>query len=735
MRHPVVQNSLCMVGVCTWVMSLSSVMAGWDAAESPNTLVNTRGTTGTGGGWHAAESADITVNTHWLQRGVSAVSPVRIVDTRDSVLRVAIEAKSGYLQWFVGNPIRFRASVWGAGGDLTYAWDLDGDGTYNDGSAREVGWTFNAEGYTVMGVRVADDTDSATAALIVSVGKRPVADESEVRPAPDPILGRCFNADGSEPFVFHDSKKTNGFLLITHGVRSSARPPRSDWLVEMASAVKARLAAEGVGEPNICLYDWRETANPSRLDAICPSGPTPNVCHKVDLVRDISVIRPFGLVQGDLLAQWLSQCIDAGSIDPRAPVHLIGHSAGGFVVGQAGFRVGLRLTDDHVTFLDTPFPYELHVVAYPLLGRLERIVSSGWGLLRTDVVPGPNSPYVMLLRSRHNGRTLVELADAWHTEYDHGYAHEWFIKTAQSNIVEGFYYSPFLDNGFYGAFDHMPGGKYIAQSEEAPIHCRESTNSIEYAFDSFGDVVLSNGVYTANESANAGIYGTIQFPLHARTLRFEYQFASPGGGDFLSVHVGSNRTVFVGVDTAFSQTNWVEAAADVRHFAGTSSLLTFKLVSRGAANATVRIRDLRFVYALDSDGDGIGDDIETGTGVFLSEYDTGTDPMQADTDHDGASDGDEVLASTDPGDSTDVFKILWAEASTSSVVLQWSAKAGLTYRVEAAPQLTGSWIDAPSGIGLEEQSERTALSDGILQYLDATDISRTNGFYRIRLSP
>lgn len=46
---------------------------------------------------------------------------------------------------------------------------------------------------------------------------------------------------------------------------------------------------------------------------------------------------------------------------------------------------------------------------------------------------------------------------------------------------------------------------------------------------------------------------------------------------------------------------------------------------------------------LDSDNDRLPDCVETNTGIFLSPDNTGTDPMNPDTDGDGIEDGDEVL--------------------------------------------------------------------------------------------
>ena len=52
----------------------------------------------------------------------------------------------------------------------------------------------------------------------------------------------------------------------------------------------------------------------------------------------------------------------------------------------------------------------------------------------------------------------------------------------------------------------------------------------------------------------------------------------------------------------------------------------------------------------DSDGDGLLDGVETNTGTLVDEEDTGTDPNNADTDGDDYTDGGEIAGGTDPHD-------------------------------------------------------------------------------------
>ena len=54
--------------------------------------------------------------------------------------------------------------------------------------------------------------------------------------------------------------------------------------------------------------------------------------------------------------------------------------------------------------------------------------------------------------------------------------------------------------------------------------------------------------------------------------------------------------------------------------------------------------------ALDRDGDGLLNGVETASGVFIGNGDTGTRPDKADTDDDGFTDPDEIAQGTDPND-------------------------------------------------------------------------------------
>jgi hypothetical protein len=79
--------------------------------------------------------------------------------------------------------------------------------------------------------------------------------------------------------------------------------------------------------------------------------------------------------------------------------------------------------------------------------------------------------------------------------------------------------------------------------------------------------------------------------------------------------------------------------------------------------AFANIGQLKSVFSFDltkdSDGDGLVNWIETGTGIFVSPWNTGSSATTNDTDHDGILDGVEVTNRTDPCNSDTNKPTVW----------------------------------------------------------------------------
>ncbi|MCF7675458.1 MAG: hypothetical protein K9N23_02815 [Akkermansiaceae bacterium] len=120
----------------------------------------------------------------------------------------------------------------------------------------------------------------------------------------------------------------------------------------------------------------------------------------------------------------------------------------------------------------------------------------------------------------------------------------------------------------------------------------------------------------------------------------------------------------------------------------------------------------------DTDGDGVVDLSESNTGIFISPFDTGTNPANPDTDSDGLNDGAEVnqygsnplVADTDLDGFLDGYEVLTgkspldindhpalvAEARTA-IEFTFPAAVGKTYRIEASTDLV-TWQIVETGI-------------------------------------
>ncbi|MCH2061705.1 MAG: PKD domain-containing protein [Verrucomicrobiales bacterium] len=132
----------------------------------------------------------------------------------------------------------------------------------------------------------------------------------------------------------------------------------------------------------------------------------------------------------------------------------------------------------------------------------------------------------------------------------------------------------------------------------------------------------------------------------------------------------------------------------------------------------------------DADSDGLLNDVETNTGIFLSAQDTGTDPDNPDTDGDGWLDGDEVSLGTSPVDGSDApsFELSAAitvleEGGVDQFTLSFPASSNSTYSVEASADLK-VWVTLEADItGSGNMIERSYPAVGALRRL---------GFFRVR---
>ena len=143
-----------------------------------------------------------------------------------------------------------------------------------------------------------------------------------------------------------------------------------------------------------------------------------------------------------------------------------------------------------------------------------------------------------------------------------------------------------------------------------------------------------------------------------------------------------------------------------------------------SAYSYVTIPFVLYASDLDSDEDGLPDFQEDTTpdGTYNSSADY-SNRNSPDTDEDGATDGSEWIAGTNPQDGDSLFEIVDAEAVPEGAFFAWASVPGREYVVQQRTNLvTGIWSNIYN----------VTATDGITSYTN--DATLSQGYYRVRVS-
>ncbi|MBU0677307.1 MAG: VCBS repeat-containing protein [Verrucomicrobia bacterium] len=129
---------------------------------------------------------------------------------------------------------------------------------------------------------------------------------------------------------------------------------------------------------------------------------------------------------------------------------------------------------------------------------------------------------------------------------------------------------------------------------------------------------------------------------------------------------------------------------------------------------------------IDTDGDGLADEVETNTGTYNGPSDTGTDPDNPDSDGDGTKDGDEIRTGNDPTNPNERFApTSLTTGPQGSPVIQWHSVTSLQYNINNGQLSGGSpWSNVYQASG----------SGGAMSYTTQPGVVQS-GFYRLSADP
>ncbi|MFH0879005.1 MAG: beta-galactosidase [Lentisphaerota bacterium] len=287
-------------------------------------------------------------------------------------------------------------------------------------------------------------------------------------------------------------------------------------------------------------------------------------------------------------------------------------------------------------------------------------------------------------------------------------------------------------------------------------HASDGVNGHFFIFTSHTNVGGYSGIYELytfpSEPKWTGALSSVRFSLdfyetNGASCDLELQIKSasgqsvcsrpynhtPGGWDTVSASLDQ----FTGtVDTAHLTTLGFVVKMNTRSAEYACHLDNIRFSGTTSSSITPVTNGLYFSIndtppGADTDGDGILDVYETDTGIWNGPTDTGTDPLNPDSDGDLQRDGDEVIAGTNPNVQSDVFAADdMRSASSSGMSIAWYAH---TNRVYSVHYFDGSLLSGGPFNPLGNYTNITVPANGMTNVIDATINGATQRFYRVNV--
>jgi hypothetical protein len=311
-----------------------------------------------------------------------------------------------------------------------------------------------------------------TALLIFSRAPQDAVQRSLLRTADGQLLSKPGRFGWWNP---KPEEAARGFILIAHGLHDAPRLTREGkaadpqeesvfhnsssslhWMAALQGAMRTRLLNEQSGAPDICLVDWSLAARPTNVSGLLDSLTTDDTlgqfADQARFVTDVTAIRTQAQAIGDTVGYKLAGALQATPpiLHRDRPMHLIGHSAGGFLVVRAALvlqQLGLLPDHTRVTLLDTPLPdvddlkqLLVHPDGSPTGCQVDYYKSSSFAQGVPDESPAwPNYRCLTLTPPPPHSESMTAA---------HSYAHQWFIQSVTASSPAsaggGFQWSPLL---------------------------------------------------------------------------------------------------------------------------------------------------------------------------------------------------------------------------------------------------------------------------------------------------